>query len=187
MTEPKPTRWIAASAFWSFAEATFFFVVPDVILSAATVRCGFRAGVLAALAAAIAAAAGGLIIYLATANGLVDPFALFDHLPAVSAGMIARVREVFASEDWPLAMLAGSFSGVPYKLYAASAAAAGTPLAAFLLWSLPIRLARFALIVGAAALLRPLFLGWLGPRYALLPVALMWVAFYAVFWTRMPQ
>ncbi len=129
----------------------------------------------------------GLLVYLATANGLVDPFALFDRLPAISAEMIARVRAAFASEDWPSAMLAGSFSGIPYKLYAASAAAAGTPLMAFLLWSIPIRLARFALVVGAAALLRALFLRMLGPRYALLPVALMWIGFYAVFWMRMPS
>ncbi len=186
MSETRPTRWIAASALWSFAEATIFFVVPDVMLSAATVRCGFRVGAIAAFTAAIAAAAGGLAVYLATANGLVDPFALFDRLPAISSDMIARVRAAFATEDWPFAMLAGSFSGVPYKLYAASAAAAGTPLAAFLFWSIPIRLARFALIVGAAALLRPLLFRWLGYRYALLPVALMWIGFYAVFWLKMP-
>lgn len=187
MTAPKPTRWIAASALWSFAEATVFFVVPDVMLSAATVRCGFRTGVIAALAAAIAAAAGGLLVYLATASGIVAPFALYDALPSISSDMIARARAGFSGADWPIAMLAGSFSGVPYKLYAASAAAAGTPLVAFLLWSIPIRLARFALVVGAAALLRPLFLRVLGPRYALLPVALLWIAFYIVFWLRMPS
>lgn len=187
MTEPNPARWVAVSALWSFAEATFFFVVPDVILSAAAVRCGFRAGVLAAIAAAVAATAGGLLVYLSTTNGLVDPFALFDRLPAISAEMIARVRGDFTNEGWPSAMLAGSFSGIPYKLYAASAAAAGTPLMAFLLWSIPIRLARFALVVGAAALLRPLFLKWLGPRLALLPVALLWIGFYTGFWLRMPS
>lgn len=187
MNEPRFIRWIAASALWSFAEATAFFVVPDVILSAATVRCGFRVGLIAALVAAITAAAGGLLVYLATAHGLVDPFALFDRLPAISAEMIAEVRAAFAGDDWRSAMLAGSFSGVPYKLYAASAAAAGTPLAAFLIWSVPIRLARFALIAGAAALLRPLLLKWVGPRWVLLPVALMWIGFYAMFWLRMPS
>ncbi|MEZ5924513.1 MAG: hypothetical protein R3D57_09015 [Hyphomicrobiaceae bacterium] len=186
MSAHSPRRWIAASALWSLAEATVFFVVPDVILSATTVRFGARAGVVAALAAAVAAAAGGLLVYLATADGLVDSFALLDRLPAISAAMIAGVRAELAGGSWPAAMLWGSFSGIPYKLYAASAAAAAKPLGLFLLWSVPIRLTRFVLIVGAAALLRPLVLSWLGPRLALLPLALMWIAFYSVFWLRMP-
>ena len=183
----KSFRWIVASAVWGLAEATVFFVVSDVILSAATVRCGFRAGAAAAVTAAVAAAMGGLLVYLVTVRGWLDLFAFYDRLPAVSAEMIAHARAALAIEDWPVAMLVGSFSGVPYKLYAASAGASGAPLIPFLLWSIPIRLTRFALIVGLAALLRPVFLTWLGPRLALLPVALMWIGFYAVFWMRMPS
>jgi hypothetical protein len=186
LTPAGSASWIAASALWGFFEATVFFVVPDVILSAVAVRSGFRGGLLAAVAAAGAAALGGLVIYLATVRGLIDAFALFDRLPAISAGMIEDVRTEFASPGWPLVMLQGSFSGTPYKLYAASAAQAGLPPLSFLLWSIPVRLVRFVLIVGAAALARPLLQRWPGPRSALLPIIGLWIAFYAVFWWRMP-
>jgi hypothetical protein len=83
-------------------------------------------------------------------------------------------------------MLAGAFSGVPYKLFAAAAAEASTPLLWFLLWSIPIRLVRFVIVVGASAMLRPLLLRGLGPRLSLLPVAAIWIGFYAIFWLRMP-
>jgi hypothetical protein len=142
---------------------------------------------IAALATSGAAAFGGLAVYVATAGGLIDTFALFDRLPAISAEMIEGVRQAMSSPEWPLAMLQGSFSGKPYKLYAASAGAAGVPLVPFLVCSVPVRLVRFALVAGAAALARPLLLRWLGPRLALLPVLALWTAFYAVFWWRMPS
>lgn len=183
---PKPIRWIAASALWAFAEATVFFVVPDVILTAVAVRCGWRTGLIAALAASIAAALGGIVVYLVTAGGT-DTLALFEKLPAISTYMVAEVRAAMEDANWPWAMLDGSFSGIPYKLYAASAAEAGVPILALALWSVPVRLVRFVLLAGLAALARPLLLRWLGPRLAMLPLAALWIAFYAVFWLRMPS
>lgn len=185
MSDARPARWIAASALWGFAEATVFFVVPDVILTFAAVRCGWRTGLIAALAASVAAAVGGIGVYLVTAGGT-DTLALFGKLPAISTYMVAGVRAAMEEPNWPWLMLDGSFSGIPYKLYAASAAEAGTPLLAFALLSVPIRLLRFVLLAGLAALLRPLLMRWLGPRLALLPLAALWIAFYAVFWMRMP-
>ncbi len=186
MSEARPAPWIAASALWGFAEATVFFVVPDVILTFTAVRCGLRTGLIAALAASVAASIGGIGVYLLTAGGT-DTLALFETLPAISSYMVAEVRAAMEDATWPWLMLDGSFSGIPYKLYAASAAEAGTPLLVFALLSVPIRLVRFALIAGASALLRPLFHRWLGPRLSLLPLAALWIAFYAVFWMRMPS
>ena len=51
---------IAIAALWGLAEATLFFVVPDVAISVFTLIRGIPAGLRAALAAAIAAAIGGL-------------------------------------------------------------------------------------------------------------------------------
>lgn len=161
------------------------FVVPDVILTLTAVRCGLRTGLIAALAASLAAALGGIGVYLVTAGGA-DTLALFETLPAISTYMVAEVRAAMEDANWPWLMLDGSFSGIPYKLYAASAAEAGVPLVTFALWSLPVRLVRFVLLTGVAALARPLLLRWLGPRLSLLPLAALWIAFYAVFWMRMP-
>lgn len=186
MSEVGHNRWTFASALWAFAEATVFFVVPDVILTMTAMRCGLRTGLVAALAASIAAALGGIAVYLVTAGGT-DTLTRFEALPAISTEMVAEVRATMEDANWPWAMFDGSFSGIPYKLYAASAAEAHTPLLAFALWSVPIRLVRFVLLTGAAALVRPLLLRWLGPRLAILPLAALWIAFYAVFWSRMPS
>ena len=50
MSEAGHKLWIVASALWGFAEATVFFVVPDVILTMTAVRCGLRTGLISALA-----------------------------------------------------------------------------------------------------------------------------------------
>jgi membrane protein YqaA with SNARE-associated domain len=177
--------WTALAAFWSFAEATIFFVVPDVIVSAIALRFGWRNGLAAACIAAFAAALGGLAVHLATGVGNVDPFPFYDALPAISPEMIDRVRNAMGSNDWPLAMLQGSFSGMPYKLYAA-AAASSTATLPFVLWSVPVRLVRFALVAVAAALIGGPLQRRLGPRPAMAALLAFWVLFYVVYWMRMP-
>src|SRR4029077_12028672 len=61
---PDPRRvmgliWYAGAALWGVAEATLFFIVPDVLITFAVVRFGLRRGlVLAVVAAASASVAG---------------------------------------------------------------------------------------------------------------------------------
>jgi hypothetical protein len=82
-----------------------------------------------------------------------------------------------------LAVVAGSVSGIPYKLYAVEAPRVSTQFA-FLLATPPTRAVRFTLvwtIFGAAA-------GWLRRRYALAirklayTHAVIWIASYAFYW-----
>lgn len=178
---PPSRRMLALGALWGIAEATVFIVVPDVLLTAVALRQGLNAGLLVALATALAAAAGGLAVALAVGAGLITP-AVFDPLPAISPAMIANAGEAMQRADWPWALVAGSFSGVPYKLYAAGAGVAGTSLVLFALVSLPGRLLRFALVVGAVALVRGPAARRLGQRGAMLALAGFWVVFYALFW-----
>ena len=47
--------WIIAAGVWGAAEASFFFIVPDIVLTLAVVRFGLRAGLwLSAIAALFA-------------------------------------------------------------------------------------------------------------------------------------
>lgn len=184
-TEARTNRfWRAIALAWGFAEATVFFVVPDVWITRVALR-SWREG-LAAVAFAIAGAlAGGAVVY---AWGAHDPDAVravFDALPAISPALIDSIAQRWEQLGaW--APLIGAFSGVPYKLYAAQAAGV-VSLPVFLLLSVVGRGARFVLF----AVLAHLAARWATPRFGerrVLAIWLgLWVFGYAVYWLRMPN
>ena len=167
---------------WGFAEATVFFIVPDVWLSYAA-RERLRTGLIACLYALCGAVAGGVLMYWWGSRSAQSALEVLELLPAVGPLLVERVaREL--SESGSLALFYGPVTGTPYKLYAVQASGAGVGAAAFVLVSIPARLTRFVLITLAthyalAALLRR----W--PhlnRTALLLCA--WIAFYAWYFAR---
>ncbi|MBI1386345.1 MAG: hypothetical protein GC150_15670 [Rhizobiales bacterium] len=182
----------AAAFIWGLAEATLFFVVPDVLVSAVAARGGPRPGLVAGLAAALGAALGGLIMWLLAHPG-VGPGAgpvfsfLDDALPAISGTMIEGVRTAMAGDGWFAAMLAGAFSGTPYKLYATAAGETGLAPLLFVAVSVPARLLRFALVVALAAGFARIAGPRIGERSVLVVLALFWIGFYALFWSLMPN
>jgi hypothetical protein len=72
------------------------------------------------------------------------------HVPAVGPDLIARVHGEFESA-WPLHLLLGAMTGVPYKLYAVEAGSRHIPLLLFVPVSVIVRLFRFALTATLAA------------------------------------
>src|SRR5262245_51659145 len=93
-----------ALAFWGFAEATLFFIVPDVAISIVAVLHGRRPALRAAIAAAVGALAGVALLY---GWGAKDPDAaraLVLRVPAIPPGMVARMEADLAAEG-PLAVI----------------------------------------------------------------------------------
>ena len=137
--------WFAIAAAWGLAEATLFFVVPDVLL---TWLAGFRPRLVwRAVAACLGGALlGGLVMYLAAADSPLRMRALLDVVPAVDADLIAATGAAL-QDQYGSRMLQAGFSGVPYKILAVESAAQGQSLATFLGWSVPARLSRWVLIV----------------------------------------
>jgi hypothetical protein len=88
---------LIAAALWGFAEATLFFLVPDVLLTGIAMRKGLRVALLASLAAAAAATAGGLIMYRWAAADAAGARQVIDLLPAVSPAQIGRCGRL-----WPI-------------------------------------------------------------------------------------
>jgi membrane protein YqaA with SNARE-associated domain len=172
--------WHLAAFAWGFAEATLFFVVPDVLLSFMAQRRGLRAAALACFIAAAGAALGGLPMRAFGAAAPASAYAVLDALPAISSEMIASVREAFAAEPFG-ALLVGAFSGVPYKTYAVLAAEIPAP--AFVAMTLVARAARFLAVVTLAAAVDRLLARRFDLRTRGLVLALVWVAFYAFYWT----
>lgn len=168
---------------WGFAEATFFFVVPDVWTSRVGLRRPKRA--LGTTVSALGGAmAGGAVTYWwgrkVAANTSRKALA---KIPAVTDAMISGVEQEIA-ESGPASLLRGPTRGVPYKLYARAAGLQRTPLTAFLAWSVPGRMIRFlavtAAVSGIAALGRRWFPGMSERRISTV-FWLCWAAFYAVF------
>jgi GNAT superfamily N-acetyltransferase len=147
--------WLAAAA-WGLAEATLFFIVPDVLL---TWLAAFRPRLAwtAVLTCLVGALAGGVIMCLAAVAAPADLRALLDRVPAVSDVLVAQTGAALQA-DYGAQMLRAGFTGVPYKILAVESGAQGQGLATFLVWSVPARLPRWLCVVllarGVAALVR---------------------------------
>ena len=165
------------SAAWGAAEATLFFIVPDVLLSRIALQ-DRRLALRACLWALAGALVGGALIWTI---GTIDPAparAVFAKIPAIDREMIERVHEQIV-DIGPWALFVGPLTGTPYKLYALEAFGAGVGLFAFLLISVPARLIRFVLVVllthAVAQGLRP----HVGQKPLVWLHALAWGLFYA--------
>src|SRR5262249_32302455 len=109
--------WATASLVRGFAEATLFFVVPDVLLTVAAVRIGLRRTLPLSLVAARGAVSGGMVMWHwgapeaeAARNALLQ-------VPAVGVDQLERVGTEL-SQDWAVNLALGPLSGTPYKIYA---------------------------------------------------------------------
>jgi len=164
------------------AEATLFFIVPDVLITFAVLRFGLRRGlVLAAVAAAFASLAGLGMWFWGRGDAAAARHVML-LVPAIGPDLLARAaREV--AHGWPLHLVTGAMTGVPYKLYAVEAGACGIKPVLFVPMSFVARLTRFVATAVMMALARWMLLkvnrpGWVYPAWAL-----GWFATYAFYFT----
>ena len=172
--------WIVAG--WSAAEAAIFFIVADVPISWIAVRSGTRAALLAAVVAALASVAGTLAVLFWVSHDPAGVAATMAALPGIDPALISEAATRYAQGFD--AVLAGSFSGIPFKLFALEAAREGGIL--FVVLAPLLRLPRFlavALFVGGISR----FLGcWIPVRQRLGLLLVLWIAFYVWYFSVMP-
>ncbi|MTI45228.1 hypothetical protein JM93_01389 [Roseibium hamelinense] len=161
---------------WGLAEATVFFIVPDVLLSAYGLS-SLKKAVLASVFAALGASIGGLCVALAVQQHPETAFRLLAAVPGISETSFERARELLSQGLFP-GLIAGAFSGLPYKILAAETAVTGT--SAFLLAALTpfARLPRFLL----ASLASYTISRAVGRRLSLRSKLAIWAAFWVVFY-----
>lgn len=174
-------RWFAAA--WGFAEATFFFIVPDVLLTRIALQASLRRTLQCLLCAVAAAVAGGALVWALAASGRYQSlFHTYELLPGVHRGLIVATGQHIAA-DGPAALLDAGFTGRPYKLYAVHAGVQGVPLVTFIGWSAVSRAVRFFLMVLAAWAAGRVLTRWLEPKAVRQLHLLLWASFYAAyFW-----
>jgi hypothetical protein len=173
----KLNRTNTLAALWGLAEATFFFIVPDVLLSWIALR-NFKQAMWACAWALLGALLGGALIWYA---GLVnaDPLrALFVSIPAIDEGMLSTVRDQL-QDSGLVALFIGPLVGTPYKLYALEAAQLGYGLFIFLLISVPARLLRFVIVTIVSAGASKALGRFVGIRTLQVLHVGVWIAFYS--------
>lgn len=180
-------RFALASFAWGMAEATLFFIVPDVLLSYIGLKHGPRSAVMASLFAAAGAAVGGGVMYMWSALDPVAAYAAALALPAISEQMAAAAESAMR-DNWFVAVLLGPIAGAPFKLYAMLAPhQPDISLARFVVAAIPARLPRFLIVSVGVAILGRLLTPRLGERQRLQLLLGAWAVFYLLFFALMPN
>jgi hypothetical protein len=178
-------RWgVAGSFVWGLAEATLFFVVPDVIVGAVALVAP-RKALHAAAAAVIGGLAGGLVVFLWADGSAGSARAAIDAVPAIPGSMFADAGRALEDRGG-IVMLAAAFTGIPYKVWALEMTLRGWSLPSILAWTIPARAIRLGLIAGVAGGIGLWLRGPIArrPWIALGVWLAVWVAIYAEYWTR---
>jgi membrane protein YqaA with SNARE-associated domain len=128
---------------WGFAEATFFFIVPDVWISILALS-SLHEGIVACIYSLVGAILGGIIMYR---RGKVDLKAANDFMVRIPAIRPRDIQQVQTSlqKSGVIAILFGPLLGIPYKIYAANSSAV-ISLLSLILISVPARVIRFLLV-----------------------------------------
>ncbi len=169
-------------ALWGLAEATVFFLIPDILISASALFSP-RRSFAQMMAILIGALLGGALMYTAADKYPDETKSVLLSVPFVKAHTIDQAdRELQDHGLW--AMCLGSFSGVPYKTYAVNAPR-HAPFELFMAMSVPARLLRFLATWSVTSLLGMLFRRQIqaSPIVALGLLALCWIGFYTYYWS----
>ena len=166
---------------WGIAEGSFFFIVPDVIITMAALfspRKSWR-HVTAVLAGSLIA--GSALFFWGTYNPEKSLNAVMQ-VPFVRQEMQTKVKKEY-SQHGAFALCLGPASGIPYKLYSVLAPSY-TTFAKFIIFSIPARLERFiitwTLFATLGSLLR--YYNKFTEKSSLIIFTVYWFSVYIYYW-----
>jgi len=168
---------------WGFAEATLFFIVPDVLLTLVALF-SFRRSARVLACILLGAVAGGTLMFYWGAKDPAQARQVVLHVPFVSQAMFDKTQHSF-QHDGILALTKGPGNGIPYKVYCVQAGEY-SGLLLFILVSLLARLERFALFWLIAAAMGLLFRKNIlrQPRITAAVHTCIWIIGYAWYWSK---
>lgn len=143
------------SFLWGFAEATLFFIIPDVIISFVALK-GYAFGVESSFYALGGALLGGSMMFYWGRSSLEKILTIFLKLPAIRQVDLEKVRKDMQTYG-AISMMWGPTLGIPYKIYAVYAHLFSS-FWLFILISIPARMIRFVLVaIAVPAVMESLF------------------------------
>lgn len=175
---------MAFSLLWGFAEATIFFIIPDVIITFIALS-GFKKGVYASLVALVGALIGGSVMYVYADANFETAYHLVESVPGIDATMLSSVEENLEAHGL-IAMIFGPLRGIPYKTFAIYATETGIDFTSFFIASIPARFIRFFLTSTLAWFFAQICFKRL-PFYIKYSVWLMvWIIVYVIYFSIHP-
>lgn len=172
------------SFIWGFAEATFFFIVPDVWLSRIALT-NPKEAYISIFYAIWGALFGGVLMYYMGAYAYEGSQEFLNYIPAISDQMITNVENTDIEADLFNIMIGGMFSGVPYKVYAVWTGHLSTPLVLFILVSICARMARFLSVTALTHIIAKALKTKITAAHISRIHIGLWVLFYAFYFSVM--
>jgi hypothetical protein len=174
-----------AGFFWGFAEGLFFFIVPDVYISLATLF-SLRAGAIAWAASIAGSAVAVSVIYALSAMLGLDYIGFLHWVPGISGSLIGRVGTSITARGLPYTPLL-VLGGVPLKAYAGVAFSLNLSLGTVLLWTIFARIVRIVPAYAVVGSLRLLFRRRIEahPSAWITLHLCFWIVFYIFYFVRM--
>ncbi len=166
---------------FGFAEATLFFIVPDVLLCFASRKNLFK-GIKASFYTLGGAIIGGLIMYYLGKNNFKLALLLVEKIPGISNELINIVHDEM-SESGVVAILLGPLKGIPYKIFAIQAYGLGINIVPFIIISIFARELRFLLSTTLCYYILKGISRWKLGKYQKFWILLTWTIFYIFYFT----
>jgi len=183
-------RYYILPFIWGYAEATFFFIIPDVILGYNAIE-DYKKAMAGCLLAVVGALSGAITLYFLAGLAPENTLKALEVVPAISAEMISTVDGQIDDKGlW--ALFIGPLMAIPYKLYVVQAALNQIDIVVFLAISIPARLLRFILTASITRVLFTFFKNRvlkekLDRRTTKVFYFGFWIIFYTAFFIAMPS
>ena len=163
---------------WGLAEGIFFFLVPDVYISFATLFSK-RTGLLAWIYSILGSLVSVAVVYILVSYAQASYISFLAYVPGISTGLISHAEQLIATRGLPYTPLL-VLGGIPLKVYTTTALSAGISFSSVLVWALFARVVRIGPTFLLFILIRSIFrkhidahpLGWT------IVLGLSWVVFY---------
>lgn len=178
-------RSLVIGFLWGLAEATLFFIVPDVYLGFVALF-HWRKGLWTTLAATAGAVMGGTIMYALGAANAPAINQLLVRIPLISPELIHTVSDQMQASGL-VSMVIGPLETIPYKIYAVQAGHQHLPFIPFLLVTILARLERMLPVALVGAALGAAFKGFV-QRHTLLVISaysLVWIGVYVLYYLKL--
>lgn len=175
---------LAVAFLWGIAEATFFFLVPDIYLGFIALF-NWRRGLLATAFTVVGALVGGFVMYVLAANNPLGMAEFLTRIPLINGEMVISVGEQIRTGGL-LPLIMRPLQGIPYKVYAVQAGAQGFSLGLFLFLTILVRLERILPFVLLSAVIGVVFRSFVQHHTKLILglYAAVWCGIYFVYFLR---
>lgn len=167
------------ASLWAFAEATFFFLIPDIYLTRIALY-NLRKAIYACFFAAFSACIGGSVMYLWAEYYPHPAVEFLTLIPAIFPKLITEVTQSLFPHPF-YALFVAPLKGIPYKIYAVLFGMEKISFSLFIGISFIARLCRFLFVTLAGGIAAALLKPYVSPKKINLIHLMVWWLIYSLY------